>query len=134
MFDISIITETKLDDTYIQSHNFGYSTLYRLDRNGNDGGVIIYVRECISSNILRKHLFLNDMEGIFVEINFSKSIWLLCGTNHPPSPSDQYYFDNIEKASNVCCQYEKAVLVGDFNTQIGEKCITTFNFNLNLRA
>ena len=40
----------------------------------------------------------------------------------PPSQSDQYYFDSIDKALDVYYQYEKVVLVGDFNSQIGEKC------------
>ena len=46
---------------------------YRFDRNRNDGGVIIYLREDIPSKIRRKHLFPNDIEEIFVEINFRKS-------------------------------------------------------------
>ena len=73
-----IITETKLDETYpiSQFHIDGYSMPYRLDRNRNDGGVIIYAREDIRSKVLRKHLFLNDIEGIFVEINFRKRKWL----------------------------------------------------------
>ena len=68
----------------IQSHNFidGYSMPYRLDRNRNGGGVIIHVREDIPSKVLRKHLFPNNIEGIFVEINFSQSKWLLCSTYH----------------------------------------------------
>ena len=105
MSDISIITETKLDDTYpiSQFHIDGYSMPYRLDRNRNDGGVIIYVRDNIQSNILRKHLFPNDVELIFVDINFRRSKWLICGTYHPPSQSDQYYFDNIDKAPDVYC-------------------------------
>ena len=47
MFDILIITETKLDGTYpvSQFHIDGYSMLYRLGRNRNGGGVIIYARE-----------------------------------------------------------------------------------------
>ena len=75
MFDISIIRETKVDYVYLisQFHLDGYSMQYKLDRNGNGGGVIIYVREYIPSNFLRKYLFQNDIEGRFVEINFSKS-------------------------------------------------------------
>ena len=67
MFDILIITETNLDDTYpiSQFHIDGYSMLYRLDRNRNSGGVIIHVSEDIPSKILRKHIFPNDIEGIF---------------------------------------------------------------------
>ena len=117
LIDILIIPETKLDDTYSipQFHIDGYSMPYILDRNRNGGGVIIYVRDDIPGNVLRKHLFPNDIEGIFVEINYRKSKWLLCGTYHPPSQSDQYYFDNIDKGLDVYCQYEEIMLVGDFN-------------------
>ena len=75
MFDILILTETKLDDTYpiSQFHIDGYSMPYRLGRNRNGGVVILYVREDIPSNVLRKYLFPNDIEEIFVEINFRKS-------------------------------------------------------------
>ena len=72
--------------------------LYRLDRNRNGRGVTIYVREDIPSKVLRKHFFRNDIEEIVIEINFRKSKWLLCGTYHPPSHFDQYYFDNIDEA------------------------------------
>ena len=39
--------EAELDDTYLiwQCHIDGYSMPYRLDKNRNGGGVIIYVRE-----------------------------------------------------------------------------------------
>ena len=50
-----------------------------------------------------------------------KSKSQLCSTYYPPSQSDQYYFDNIDKALDVYCQYEKILLVGDFNAQIGGK-------------
>ena len=87
MFDILIIIETKLDDTYPipQFLIDGYSMRYILDRNRNGGRVIIYVREDIPGKVLGKHLFPNDIEGIFVEINFRKSKWLLCGTYQPAS-------------------------------------------------
>ena len=58
--------------------------LYRLDRNRNRGGVIIYVREDIPSKILEKHKLPQDVEGMFVELNFRKIKWLLFGTYHPP--------------------------------------------------
>ena len=57
--------------------------LYRLDRNRNRGGVIIYVREDIPSKILEKHKLPQDVEGMFVELNFRKIKWLLFGTYHP---------------------------------------------------
>ena len=70
MFDILMITETKLDDTYpvSQLHIDGYSMPYGLDRNRNGGRVIIYARKNIPSTVLRKDLFSIDIEGIFVKI------------------------------------------------------------------
>ena len=93
MFDILVIAETKLDNTFLflQFHIDGFSILYRLDRNRNAGGVIVYVREDIRSKLLLKHSFKEDIEGIFVEINFRKSKWLLGGIYHSPSQPDQYF-------------------------------------------
>ena len=71
---------------------------YRLDRNRNNGEIIIYVREDIPTKILTKHNLLEDIEGIFPEINFRKSKWLLCRIYHPPSQNDQCFFDSIDKA------------------------------------
>ena len=68
----------------------GFSKPHRLDRNKNRGGVMIFIRDTISSKLLEKHIFPNDAERTFVELNFRKCKWLLCGTYHPPSQSDEY--------------------------------------------
>ena len=49
-------------------------------------------------------VFLNDIDGIFVEIDFRKSKLLLCGAYHTLLQLDQYYFDNIDKALDVYFQ------------------------------
>ena len=69
VFDIFIITETKLDDTFpiSQFQIEGYSTPYRIDRNHRGGGVIIYVREDIPSKLLTSYVFPTDIEAIFLE-------------------------------------------------------------------
>ena len=66
----------------------GFSKPHRLDRNKNGGRVMIFIRDTISSKILEKHIFPNDVESIFAELNFRKCKWLLCGTYHTPSQSD----------------------------------------------
>ena len=98
--DILVVTETKLDETFLESLFLmdGFSKPYRLDRNKNGGGIMIFIRDTISSKILEKHVFPNDVESIFVELNFRKCKWLLCGTYHPPSQSDEYFFNNLDKA------------------------------------
>ena len=55
--DIFLISETKLDSSF-QSKQFviyGYSTPFRLDRNQNEAGPLLYVREDIPCKILNEH-------------------------------------------------------------------------------
>ena len=80
--DILVVGETKLDSTFPEEQFKirGYKKPYREDRNCNGGGVIIYVREDIPSQQLKKHNFLKNVEAIFVEINLRKNKFLLIGT------------------------------------------------------
>ena len=98
--DILVICETKLDETFRSSqfHMDGFSLPYRLDRNRNGGGVMIFVRENIPSKLLTKPNFPSGVEGLFVELNFTKSKWLLCDTYHLLAQNDQYFFNCIDRA------------------------------------
>ena len=52
--DALMVSETKIDDSFPVG-NFvvdGFSTPYRLDRDSNGGGIMLYVREDIPSNLL----------------------------------------------------------------------------------
>ena len=62
---------------------------------------MIYIRENIPSKLLEKRNFSNDIEGLFVELNFRKVKWLLFGTNHPLSQNDIYYFNESDKATDT---------------------------------
>ena len=68
---------------------------YRFDRNRNEGGGFIYVREDILSGELKILNTPEHIESIFIEINLIKTEWIFCGCYHPPSQSDQYFFKNI---------------------------------------
>ena len=59
--DILIIGETKLDNSFLQNtfHIDGFKKPYRKDRNGDGGGVIIYVREDIPSQEKEHNLQAN---------------------------------------------------------------------------
>ena len=56
--DIVLISETKIDSSFptAQFKIEGYTT-YRLDRNSNEGGILLYVREDIPSTLLNTELF-----------------------------------------------------------------------------
>ena len=72
IFDILIINETKLDASFPVNQFFlnGFSSPYRLDINRNGGGIIVYVREDITSKMLTKHKFPDDIKALFIKINF----------------------------------------------------------------
>ena len=55
--DILVITESKLDDTFPANQFLieGFSSPFRLDRDPNGGGVIIFVREDIPCRQLKSH-------------------------------------------------------------------------------
>ena len=52
--DMFMISETKLDDNFPGGQFFieGYHTPFRFDRNGNAGGILIYVRENIPAKVI----------------------------------------------------------------------------------
>ena len=69
--DVLLISETKIDSSFpsAQFHLEGYPTPYRLDRNANGGGILLYIREDIPSKLLNTDL---SVEGFFVEIRLRK--------------------------------------------------------------
>ena len=49
-----------------------------------------------------------------------------------PSQSDNYYFDNVTNALDLCCQtYDKSLLIGDFNADDSEPCLSRFLYQHN---
>ena len=129
--DILIVTETKLDSTFPTSQfvTDGYSEPYRFDRNRNGGGVLIYIREDIPSKLLADHKLPHDIEGIFVELNLRKKKWLLFGSYHPPSQSDEYFFHQVKKGIDMYNKfYERFLLIEDFNQR--SQNLVFHNFSL----
>ena len=72
----------KIDSSFpsVLVHLEGYATPYRLDRNENVGGILLYIREGIASKLLTTDL---SMEGFFVEIRLRKKKWLLRSSYSP---------------------------------------------------
>ena len=67
--DIFMISETKLDDSFPEGQLFidGYDTPFRYDRNGNGGGILLYIREDIPAKVI--YCDFSTPESFFVEIN-----------------------------------------------------------------
>ena len=77
-----MISETKIDDNFPLG-NFpidGFSKPYRLDRDSLGGGILLYVREDIPTNLLEVET--KPIEGFYVEINLRNDKWLInCSYN-----------------------------------------------------
>ena len=77
----------------------------------------MYVRDDIPSKELNTFNIGGDAEGIFIELNFRKSKWLLLAAYKPPDISKINCFDNITKALDYHGdKYENIILMGDLNT------------------
>ena len=65
--DVLMISETKIDDSFPVSQFLieGFCTPYRLDRNSKGGGILLYVREDIPSNLIT--VDINPIENFYVE-------------------------------------------------------------------
>ena len=75
--DICLLSETKIDDSFPNSHFFaeGYR-MFRKDRNKNGGGLILYVNEDIPGNLINSYNFKDGSESIVFEFSISNKKWL----------------------------------------------------------
>ena len=80
--NVLLVLETKADDSF-PNGNFlidGFSTPYRLDRNSNGGGLMLFVREDIPSSLVEAEA--KPIEGFYIELNVCNDKWLLnCSYN-----------------------------------------------------
>ena len=59
----------------------GYSSPFRLDRDQNGGGIMVFVREDITAKLLSFED--KPIEARFTELNFRKKKWLLSCSYSP---------------------------------------------------
>ena len=79
--DILLISETKIDSLFPTAHfQIKSYTTYRLDRNANGGGILLYIREDLPSTLLNSDM---SIESFYIEINIRKKKWLLACTYNP---------------------------------------------------
>ena len=138
--DILTIQETKLDSSFPTQQFLlnGFSEPYRLDRDRDGGGVLIYVREDIPSKLLTKHTFTKNVEGLFVEVNLRKTKLLFFGgyrSDHPiHGLGKNDYLEQLSFAIDKYSSYDKILLAGDFNIDIEEEIIEDFLFEHDMKS
>ena len=115
--DVLLISETKIDPSFpsVQFHLEGYATQYRLDRNANGGGILLYKREDIPSKLLNSDL---SIEGFFVEIRLRKKTWLICSSYNPKKNLLANHLNCIGRnLDSQLGQYGNFILMVDFNVE-----------------
>ena len=68
--DILVISETKFDDTFQHTlyYLMDFSNPYRLDRNSHGGGIKVYIRDNIPSNLIKLEQKFENFESFFIEL------------------------------------------------------------------
>ena len=115
--DIFAIAETKIDDSFPE-HQFkvsGYNKPYLLDKSSNSGGILIYVRNGIFSNIIAK---LDTIQLVAIELRLGKEKWAFVCIYRPPSQNLSYFLEKLtEVIDNIYTNYANVLIVGDFNIE-----------------
>ena len=131
-----VLSETKLDDTYL-SNQFqieGFSLHFRADRNDHGGGLLIYVRDEILCKILTNQDLPSNVEAIFIELNLKNSKWLLMSDYNPHKDSSSYFLSHISKVIDAnLYNYENFILLGDCNAVDSDLSLTDFCELYNLK-
>ena len=128
-----MISETKLDPSFPngQFHIHGFSEPYRFDRNGNGGGILLYIREDIPSKVILTKM---TIEGFFVEINLRKKKWVFCCTYNPKTSLISKHLNEIGKNLDLLLsKYDNFMLIGDLNAEPSEATVSDFCEIYNLK-
>ena len=101
--DVLLISETKIDDTFPVSQFSvpGYSVPCRLDRTGNGGCVMLYVKEHIPCRMLSKFTFEKEIEAFAIKINLRKVMWLFVCSYSPNFCNLLVHLNAIDRAINL---------------------------------
>ena len=119
IFDIIIISETKLDNTFPAEQFYidGYNIPVRLDNNEMSGGLLVYIKIDIPCKVITSNLPEN-FEGIFIELKIRNKKWLVFTGYNPKTEYIQTYLDLVSKSLNVLVkEFENVLMLGDFNAQ-----------------
>ena len=133
--DVLSTAETKLDSSFpnTQFLSPAFQKPLRLDINHRSGGLLVYIKASLPSNILSKFKLLVDIQIIPFEINLRKEKKLFVSIYKPPSQSNQYFLDLLGDLLEFYSQdYDGKVILGDFSLEPSNPSIVSFMKNQNL--
>ena len=111
-----LMSETKTDSSFptAQFHIDSY-TIHRCDRDENEGGLLLYVREDVPSAFLKTD---SAIEAFYVELTIRKKKWLLCCWYNPNKTFITKHLAEIGRNRDLfLSKYDNFILLGDFNSE-----------------
>ena len=132
--DVVLVTETKLDDSFptAQFLLHGFSKSYTLDHCSNGGGLLLYMKNDISSRLLTDHRLPDNVECLFTEINIRNKNWLLCCSYNSHRNNILNTIYHLSKGLDDSISHYDILFLGDFNSQPSENCVNDFCTVYNL--
>ncbi len=129
------MSETKIDGSFppAQFHINGFANPTRLDRTAHGGGLLLYIRDDITSKPLV--LVSKGIECIIQEFTISKRKWLLFGVYNPHKDQTLSFLKILgENLDHYLPSYDNVVLLGDFNSEISEIAMDDFCTSYDLKS
>ena len=111
-FQIVAITESWLKPYILDNEILptGYN-IFRNDRSSRGGGVMLAVKDTITSKLIAKH---NSLEAIIVSVLCNKKDITICLLYVPPDSNQSHHETLLEFMSTLSC-HDHLLILGDVN-------------------
>ena len=132
--DVLMICGTKIEDSFLLEKFLigGFSKSYSLDRGFLGGGILLYVKKDIPSNLHEAET--KPIEGFYVEMNLHNDKWSINCSYNPHKNMIQIYLRALsEKLEIFSSSYKNFITPGDFNIEMERKQIKAFCDNYGLK-
>ena len=105
----------------------GFSRPYRLDCCTNGGGLILYVRDDISSCLLTEYKLQDNAECLFIKINIRKKKWLFCCSYNPNKNNIFKHLHYLSKSlDKYIGQHDNILLLVHLNVESSDPVLNNF--------
>ena len=126
-----MISEKKIDSSPLGNFLIGgFSKTHRLDHDLLGGGILLYVKEDIPSNLLKVEI--KPIEDIFIFVYFyvidlHNDKWLInCSYNPHKNMIGDHLHTLSEKLDIYSSSYNNFIILDDFNIEMQEQQIKAF--------
>ena len=114
---------------FSQVNLFWMGSLHHIDlhRKQPGGGIMLFIREDIPSNLLKADTCISGIENLLVEIHLRSKKWLISCSYNPHLNSIQKNLAQLSKKFDFySSKYENLIVIADFNAEMTNTHIEKF--------